>query len=387
MTSKRRSTSSWGSAAPALSGLPVSSFGSLLTPPPPKPVVSAFQQPALAVLRSSLTTGNFIDCQFHLYSHRTSDGFVDTPQAVYASSGVLVQTADHFESLILGGFSEGQKGEGGGSAPTMLRSKIAVQEYDYESDSDLEDDGEPPLPPIGEPEPTDAAIDDKNGMHKDASVSTEPLAPRVEGEPPRTLGSMPPGGVSDGTAGDALGSDAGMMDTPRSPDFAVVAEAEFHPIATEVPVRHVIVIPDIAYRTFKAFVYYAYTGEISFTTIRSARRTSGSGSILPDKSTLACSPKSMYRLADKYGMVALKDLAAKNIKSQLSSGMVLHELFSRFTARYREVIQIETTFICGLTVRSTCFTDLQVWTRRIVHGELEHTEEALEELLRKLAGI
>lgn len=47
-------------------------------------------------------------------------------------------------------------------------------------------------------------------------------------------------------------------------------------------------------------MYYTYSGEISFTTLRSARSAS---SKTQDRTIhedlVACSPKSMYRLADK----------------------------------------------------------------------------------------
>ena len=45
-----------------------------------------------------------------------------------------------------------------------------------------------------------------------------------------------------------------------------------------------------------------------------------------------CSPKSMYRLADKYGLDKVKELSAEAIHARITSDNVLPELFSSITA-------------------------------------------------------
>ncbi|KAG6824028.1 hypothetical protein H0H92_008232 [Tricholoma furcatifolium] len=106
-----------------------------------------------------------------------------------------------------------------------------------------------------------------------------------------------------------------------------------------------IIIPDIAYQTWKAFVYYLYTGgEIHFKALHSA---SAVLQAKDDRGTHpTCSPKSMYRLATKvaaydcHGSLdseKLKNLSLISIVRGLSKDNIIEELFSRFTSLYSEV--------------------------------------------------
>ncbi|KAI0829633.1 hypothetical protein BC628DRAFT_1053107 [Trametes gibbosa] len=305
-----------------------------------------------AVLESTITTGLFIDCQFKLYSRRlTSNGAVHTPRIVYAHSEVLKHTTDHFQSLLCGGFAEG-RGTSGGS--TEMPSQIAANEYGYESDSDLEDDDDSTPAFIC---PSTEAFSTANGGAQSALQAN-------------------------GVLKDAGGSPSGV--TPNS-----LAEGSMHSdMRPDLPVRsgNVVIIPDTAFKTFKALVCYAYTGQIHFANLRSARDAAKDSPCSPAPSEMACSPKSMYRLADKYGLTTLKDLAAKSICSQLSRKNALHETLSRFTSNYTEIISLETAFIYESDTRLDCLWDLELWTHRVVSGELAHAGEALATLIRKLAS-
>ncbi|OJT01842.1 hypothetical protein TRAPUB_7707 [Trametes pubescens] len=368
------------------------------------------------MLEASLTTGIFIDCLFYLYSRRTADGTVDTPLPLYASSEVLKKTAEHFQSLICGGFSESFEG-GGAETSVKLHTKIAAGEYEYESDSDLEEEEEEEQKKeeqrVGEDGPSlntglfsPTLQDVRERLRKDVSVGTEPTEPSATEAPPAGL-LVPPGGLLNGlqvrediASALFISSSIYIFNAPTSQPNSVHAAAQedpagscsttsvednFHPISTSIPVHHVVVIPDVAFKTFKALVYYAYTGEIGFATLQSARRAANKGDPVLPGPALACSPKSMYRLADKYGMVQLKDLAAKNIRSQLTSKIAMREVLSGFTARYPEIIHFETDFICGPNARLYCFSELAQWTQKLVGGELPHAGDALTELIRKLA--
>ncbi|KAH9855261.1 hypothetical protein C2E23DRAFT_774272 [Lenzites betulinus] len=328
-------------------------------------------------IETSLTTGLFIDCQFSLYSRRlTSNGTVHTPRAVYANSEVLKQTAEHFQSrkyiasllyepwrltqtlVISGGFSEGMGGSMGSAKKMPIQ--ITAEEYGYESDSDLEDDYSSTPSFIG-PSASTEALPTSNGDPQPSSEANAMLPDE---------GALPSGGSSQSESS--------------------VAEDSVHP---EVPVHHhVIVIPDIAFKTFKALVYYAYTGQIHFAKLRSAREQTKDSFEWPPPSSLACSPKSMYRLADKYGLTTLKDLAVKNIRSQLSRQNAMQETLScalrpiTLPRRYTEVINLETAYICESKTRVDCLWDLELWTQRVVNGELPHAGEAFATLIRKLAN-
>ncbi|KAI0365612.1 hypothetical protein BV20DRAFT_972855 [Pilatotrama ljubarskyi] len=91
---------------------------------------------------------------------------------------------------------------------------------------------------------------------------------------------------------------------------------------------------DTAYRTaWRAFVFYAYTRRVAFASLRSQGLAFAPTDDADDGSQLPiCSPKSMYRLAVKYGNAELQFLAKNDIWSKLSTQNVLPELFSTFTA-------------------------------------------------------
>ncbi|KAH9895074.1 hypothetical protein C8Q73DRAFT_486013 [Cubamyces lactineus] len=329
-------------------------------PPPAEPEsksgpepVSKLPKVALGALRSSLTTGVFVDCQFTLYSRRTSDGEgVDTPLAVYANSKVLKDTSDYFESLIAGGFSEGTFGGSiVGDKKPCPPSRIAAFEYEYESDSDLEDE----------------------------------LEPRA---------TLP----SSSTSGLGAALDDYQQDVPNNEAYQGVATT------SSTAVHHTISIPDVAFKTFRAFVYYAYTGDIQFAPLKSIEqppsndaRAAVVSSMQADVS-FRCSPKSMYRLADKYGLDELKERALKNIRSQLAHApnAVLPELFSQFSARYPQVMTILAKLVCASvkaqpqgqgesSSESSGLTGLREWTDRVARGELPHAGLVLAELITMLA--
>ncbi|KAJ7159563.1 hypothetical protein C8R46DRAFT_1108599 [Mycena filopes] len=90
----------------------------------------------------------------------------------------------------------------------------------------------------------------------------------------------------------------------------------------------VIVLKDTAFKTWKAFIFYLYTRQVNFRPLKSQG--------LPQSTTNdpSCSPKSMYRLAEKFGLEDLKALALSSISSSLSETNILPEVFSAFTALY-----------------------------------------------------
>ncbi|KAI0661274.1 hypothetical protein C8Q70DRAFT_704578 [Cubamyces menziesii] len=326
----------------------------------PEPA-SKLPKVALGALRSSLTTGVFVDCQFTLYSRRTADGEgVDTPLAIYASSRVLKDTSDYFESLIAGGFSEGIGGPIAKSKKPCPPSQIPATEYEYDSDSDLEDEPETnPLPSSSTSELGAALYD----YQQDRLVDHKGHVERTK-----------------------------FTTDQHNRGIATTSSA-----ATQ----HNIIIPDVAFKTFQAFVYYAYTGDIQFAPLSSiepspANDAQAAVSVQSDAS-FACSPKSMYRLADKYGLNELKELALKNIRSQLAHApsAILPELFSHFSSRYPQVMTVLAKLVCASvraqpqgegTSQAVCLTGLREWTDRVARGELPHAGPVLAELITVLAA-
>ncbi|EED80648.1 predicted protein [Postia placenta Mad-698-R] len=88
-----------------------------------------------SALAASVSDGSFADVELSLFSRRLAAGKVGHPRPVYANSAVLKRASSYFHGLLEGGFVEGDVYAGSPSFPT------STDEYDYESDSDLEDDG------------------------------------------------------------------------------------------------------------------------------------------------------------------------------------------------------------------------------------------------------
>ncbi|KAI0331007.1 hypothetical protein GY45DRAFT_1322936 [Cubamyces sp. BRFM 1775] len=105
------------------------------------------------------------------------------------------------------------------------------------------------------------------------------------------------------------------------------------------------------------------------------------------------------RLADKYGLNELKELALKNIlRSQLARApsAILAELFSQSSSRYPQVAMTLAKLVCAIVKaqaqgessgqgQTLCLTGLREGTDRVARGELPHAGPVLAELIRVLA--
>ncbi|EIW63025.1 uncharacterized protein TRAVEDRAFT_43329 [Trametes versicolor FP-101664 SS1] len=287
----------------------------------------------------SIATGTFEDVKFYLFSRRRGgSGFVYAPRPLYANSALICKASAHFDFVLSAGFSEGVETDM--NAPFPPNRKSSTQEYDYALDSDLEDDG-------GE--------DDEDA---EWDTTVQPVAPRL------TVG------VTDGDKSSGPGAPAVDIGRPSSPlsekgalvpkfqgstsslqggkEPTSVAEDTDHTVAVRPsnPARtkpaprkgRVVFIEDIAYRTWEAFIFYAYSDRVAFAPLTSQRAP------YPTRSPFEpppCSPKSMYRLADKYGIDALKALALDDLKNKTTRHNILLELFSPFTFTYSEVQDAE----------------------------------------------
>ncbi|KAJ7259805.1 hypothetical protein C8J57DRAFT_1720347 [Mycena rebaudengoi] len=98
----------------------------------------------------------------------------------------------------------------------------------------------------------------------------------------------------------------------------------------------VLVIKDMSFRTWNALLHYLYTKKISFYNSSSPSQPRGE---------LQCSPKSMYRLADKYGLEELKKMALESIRAQMSTKTIVEEVFSTFAFTYAEIQSMELEFL------------------------------------------
>jgi len=141
--------------------------------------------------------------------------------------------------------------------------------------------------------------------------------------------------------------------------------------------------------SWTSFVYYIYTGTINFAPLKSrglearlqamAKHTASN----PHSPSL-CSPKSMYRLADKIGLSFLKTLALSDLTTQLTSKALIEEIFSHFTARFQNILDIEVQKYRGLKQSELDDTSDVVQRKigEIVKGEIPYASNALLLLIR-----
>ncbi|KAF9785422.1 hypothetical protein BJ322DRAFT_829530 [Thelephora terrestris] len=278
-------------------------------------------------LNRGMCSGNLVDTKIILYSRRENSGRVSRPKALYASSHVL-KTVPYFNDLFSGDFAESQSKD--------FKSPIDEEEYreDYEyfSDSDLEDD---------EDEKTSFKHASKPEVH-----SFDPFATADE-------------------------------DKPGCENYEERLEK-----------GKVVKVSDIAFVTFQAFLMYLYTNVIEFAPFGSQEnRRSRSAEIInsSDEEVPRPSPKSIYRLADKYDVPALKTLALNHIQGQLAKCDIVEEAFSRFASRHDEIRnlyiqQLAYKWMEDSTTKAT-HSSVKEKINSFVKGDLERATEVLYELL------
>ncbi|RPD63866.1 hypothetical protein L227DRAFT_572307 [Lentinus tigrinus ALCF2SS1-6] len=283
-----------------------------------------------AALLASVVGQSFEDVKFWAYSRRTSDGAVDTPLSLLANSRLIRKTSSHFGFLLAAGFAE--SGVADMDAPYPSTRPSFTEMYDYASDSDLDDQEEvEDLPSTGE-------------QSLPVSEAGGPRAPAMDEH------SLEEGGK---------GQQKARLDESESEDHTekIIAKP-----------GKVVFLEDIAYTTWKAFIVYAYLGEVNFAPLKSENKARPS--LTHSHTPPPCSPKSMYRLAEKYDIPDLKKDALKSIQSKLSPHNILEEIFSTFTSLYPAVQSIELEYLHAHSNDSGIRARLPKWLEAMEDGHL-----------------
>ncbi|KAI0681974.1 hypothetical protein BC835DRAFT_1402058 [Cytidiella melzeri] len=291
-----------------------------------------------AALRQSLTSGSFVNTKFYAFSRRQSTGVVNEPLAIYANSAMLTAGSTYFAGLLDSGFREAE--------PTSLRRQFpsdkakSTEEYDYDSDSDLENEASVD----GERGPNIAKTEDGVG-HSDITLHSTKVCAEES-----------------------------------SADLILIGDSEYF--------GRVVVIPDVAFNTLKALIYYIYTGDVHFRPLRSQLASVVSESSNQTSSTSSappCSAKSMYRLAEKYGIDELKEQAKQDILGKLSAANIMTELFSSLTSTYDEIRDMQAEFACQDAQRPRVLAEMPQWIANIASGNSSHTSGTLVAFVAKLS--
>ncbi|KAF7293920.1 hypothetical protein HMN09_01188500 [Mycena chlorophos] len=278
----------------------------------PTPVIDTWRDiPSLplstrirASLADTIRGGQSVDVKFYAYN-TIKDGQLTDPRPLYGALVLMRGVSTQFDEDLkdmLGGFSEGKMVD----IDADDDPEPYFDGYDYLSDSDLED--------VEEPED-----DEEQEDLADKDTTDEPEIVQL---PQQTPESATP-----------LASPAEPA-LPSSTAAVEMTQSRYHRKAR---LGHRVEIKGHAYKTWNALLYYLYTDTINFRPIGSPRASDR------ERTTdePVCSPKSMYKLADKHGFTELKSLCLASIRSQMSDANIVRETFSNFSSLFKEVQAIQ----------------------------------------------
>ncbi|TCD66747.1 hypothetical protein EIP91_000988 [Steccherinum ochraceum] len=284
-------------------------------------------------LAKSITSTDFIDTAYFLYSSRTRHG-VGGQKAVLANSSTMQAEGSFFRQQL------------SKKAP-RVPAPADNDYYDYMSDSDLEDD--------------DATNEDEeNQSVKSSTSSVSSLASSIH----------------------LLDDDD---DISSQDPYAYLKRAY---MGRTYP--RTVAVVDFAAATWQALVFYIYTGEIKFAPLRcegprhQEEVLSKTERKIGDDFPTPCSPKSMYRLADAVGLEELKDIAFQEICNRFTQARIVDEVFSTFTSRYPELLQAEVDFIFSHPLTTQEAAGLKNNVRLAVQGKIPHAQRAMASLFEHL---
>lgn len=306
---------------------------------------------------------------------------------IYANKKIL-ERADYFQSMFRSGFAEA-------SADDLPKSQIDTEDIDASSDvtysyqyNDSDDEDEDFVADFSE-EPSFDSTEETEYL-TDSSTPTRVPSVIESGAIPDTSGSTRP---TDAVAGEEdlnVTASASHPSSPRSTDASLKCrpgEAQSttptETVEVQGPKKLRVVIKDVAYATYKAVLYYLYTDVIVFAPFSSSftvlalqqkqaataltQGASESQSSLVDSQKAPiyvdhptsrrewikrwqqnhpaepapCSAKAVYRLADKLGLLELKERASQHIQKSLSVENIPYEVFSPFSAMFPDIRRVQ----------------------------------------------
>ncbi|TBU64518.1 hypothetical protein BD310DRAFT_806323 [Dichomitus squalens] len=304
-----------------------------------------------AAILANITGRPYDDVKFFAFSRRSRNGSVDTPLSLVANSRLVLKAAPHFGLVFGAGFAESEVSDMDAAYPSSRPA--ATESYGYWSDSDLEDEGE------------DFTEDLSGQSIVDASSTSVQDRKMSESEPKGKDREE-----SASTAEPARQLDSGQL--PSESKKAIVRPGR------------VVHLDDVAYTTWKGFIFFAYFGELNFAPLKSQP-----GSLRMEPASHAaplCSPKSMYRIAHKYDISSLREKAVADIKAKLSPSNILEEIFTTFTSLYPEVRDVEIEYLHSNITDRGIQARLPIWLTMLGKNELPSgASDIIASLISKLS--
>jgi len=292
----------------------------------------------------TLSGRNSTDTEVSVFSQRSRKGVIHGVKTVHVRSSLLLAASASFATLIA-------KHPCGTGHVTSRRATSA--EYDYDEDSDLEDVD------MSELEGLDQTLSSLSTASQRSSTPSSNEAQGItitEGDAVKNISSQGSETVVDyqrasEASRQCLNRGTGSIsrdETAKGENLKAIAR----------------IMPDCAYRTWQMLIVYLHNDLIEFSDLKSQRHSDSRSKT----SELSCSPKSMYRLADKFDLEHLKKLTSEAISSRLSSENIIQELFSDFTWRYPEILKMETELYFKLSKDPKVRASLNQACKKIAAG-------------------
>ncbi|KAG0706116.1 hypothetical protein DFH29DRAFT_996270 [Suillus ampliporus] len=304
--------------------------------------MSTHQALVEALLMKSILGQELVDTKFHLFSGRSANPRkVTRLQALSANDIVLAAHSDFFAELSsrTGSTDATLVDFDGGSA---FEDGMALDDYAYASDSDLEDEEE------GEGKAGQTPVSDETAV--------------LEGD----MSS------NDDDDDDLLVVGDARSEIDSTPQFST---------SDQLPT-------DGTYwcetRPSGPLLLYLYTDKIVFSPIKSQGQPRANVDAPNPSALWPCSPKSMYRLACKVRLDGIRDQAFYAIRSGLDAGNILQELSSSLTSKYPAILQIQVEVLLQHISSVSVIQNIPSLLRRIADSQLPHGADIIIDLYQKI---
>ncbi|EIN11190.1 hypothetical protein PUNSTDRAFT_131368 [Punctularia strigosozonata HHB-11173 SS5] len=289
------------------------------------------------LLKNSLRSDTFIDTKYYCFSRRLGNGTVDKPMALFANSHLCSQSSTYIAALLSDhGFQEGNLRDLHESSPPEEHD--CTETYGYDSDSDLEYEN----PDVNENIMFPTSVSEGQEYSGDESRLKDADEKQALPERYQSKSSQPTGRMG-----------------------------------------RVVFIKDIAFITWQAYLFYIYTGKITFAPLTSEPRERKLEH--PYDEPEPSSPKSMYRLAEKIGDQKLQQIALNAIKGRVTQDNVVEEMFSTFTSRYPEIRKMEVAYFCDSYKSSDVVDAFRGKMQLFSEGQLQYSLDVVMAAFDKLA--
>ncbi|KAF8554151.1 hypothetical protein OG21DRAFT_1509305 [Imleria badia] len=317
--------------------------------------------------------------EFHLFSGKSaSSGQVMKPRVLRGNNPFLAKGSKYFLDLLSSDTNPSDPSLIDVTGDNDIPSNAPIDDYGYESDSDLDDcdDNIDPVTNHEAPKDQSDASPPKASAELQSKDSNELSEDAFESLSSDMFNST----LSLGQSG-TDGSFSENKDAARSVTSSETASEEAvdnkrkgkHPAMRlrSRGGRHVLV-KDTAFQTWYTLLNYLYTGKIGFLPLSSLAPGGQRGSSTSSLDGPKCSAKSMYRLTCKVGLDLLRDEALAHIRSNLTEDNILQELSCSLVSRYPQLLEMELDMLYSYIDSPPVVANFAAFAESIVHKELPH---------------